>query len=410
MLKVIFYLKSEKADKNGEFSIFARITYKQKRISLSTGKAISKERWDYTNKLRILLRLEKEKVLKNYLDIYRLNVEKKFNKLFNVDPDVPLEVLKAELSGKSKVQTNRTTLLQIMHRHNKFFAKKVEAGERAAASLQKYRRSSELIANFMVKQYNLVDIPADEISSSFIYNLEEFLKYESNFKGHIGIKNNSVVKYIKMYKTAFNYAIRMDLIQKNPFNVYEGKLSVKDAVFLSQSELDAIEKKVFFIERLDRVRDIFLFSCYTGYAPTDALKLSQKNISKDNNGNQWIISNRTKTSIKENVPVLPPVEKIIQKYNGKQLGLLPSISNQKMNAYLKEIADVCGINKYLTWYVSRHTFATTVTLGNGVRLENVSAMMGHTNIKQTQHYAKVLDVNIMEDMNMVKSKYEDKVS
>lgn len=262
----------------------------------------------------------------------------------------------------------------------------------------------------MVKQYNLVDIPADEISSSFIYNLEEFLKYESNFKGHIGIKNNSVVKYIKMYKTAFNYAIRMDLIQKNPFNVYEGKLSVKDAVFLSQSELDAIEKKVFFIERLDRVRDIFLFSCYTGYAPTDALKLSQKNISKDNNGNQWIISNRTKTSIKENVPVLPPVEKIIQKYNGKQLGLLPSISNQKMNAYLKEIADVCGINKYLTWYVSRHTFATTVTLGNGVRLENVSAMMGHTNIKQTQHYAKVLDVNIMEDMNMVKSKYEDKVS
>lgn len=124
MLKVIFYLKSEKADKNGEFSIFARITYKQKRISLSTGKAISKERWDYTNKLRILLRLEKEKVLKNYLDIYRLNVEKKFNKLFNVDPDVPLEVLKAELSGKSKLQTNRTTLLQIMHRHNKFFAKK----------------------------------------------------------------------------------------------------------------------------------------------------------------------------------------------------------------------------------------------------------------------------------------------
>jgi site-specific recombinase XerD len=286
----------------------------------------------------------------------------------------------------------------------------VDAGERASASLQKYKRSTELISNFMVKQYGIEDIPADEISSSFIYNLEEFLKYESSFKGHVGIKNNSVVKYIKMYKTAFNYAIRMDLIQKNPFNVYDGKLSVKDAVFLTQCELDALEKKVFFIERLDRVKDIFLFSCYTGYAPTDALKLSQKNISKDNNGNQWIISNRTKTSIKENVPVLPPVEKIIQKYKGKQPGLLPSISNQKMNAYLKEIADLCGINKYLTWYVSRHTFATTVTLGNGVRLENVSAMMGHTNIKQTQHYAKVLDANIMDDMNMVKSKYEEKVS
>jgi hypothetical protein len=316
MLKVIFYLKSEKADKNGEFSIFARITFNQKRISLSTGKTISKERWDYTNKLRILLRTEKEKVLKNYLDIYRLTVEKKFNILFNVDPDVPLEILKAELSGKSKLQTKKTTLLQIMERHNKFFRKKVDAGERASASLQKYKRSTELISNFMVKQYGIEDIPADEISSSFIYNLEEFLKYESSFKGHVGIKNNSVVKYIKMYKTAFNYAIRMDLIQKNPFNVYDGKLSVKDAVFLTQCELDALEKKVFFIERLDRVKDIFLFSCYTGYAPTDALKLSQKNISKDNNGNQWIISNRTKTSIKENVPILPPVEKTFRSTKG----------------------------------------------------------------------------------------------
>ncbi|QKJ63314.1 site-specific integrase [Flavobacterium sp. M31R6] len=406
MLKVIFYLKSEKADKNGECSIFARITYKTNRVSLSTGKTISKERWIYTNNLRNLLRLEKEKILKNYLELYRLNVEKKFNHLFNIDPEVSLEMLKAELTGKSKILTSKTTINEAMQRHNKFFKRKVDAGERSAASLQKYKRSGELLTAFMKKHYTVEDMPVSEISNSFVYNLEEYLKYESSFKGQVGIKNNSVVKYMKMYKTACNYCIRMDLFARNPFDAYDGKLSVKDAVFLTQHELKLIEEKPIFMERLQKVRDIFLFCCYTGYAPVDALNLTPANLFEDNDGNLWIMTNRTKTAIRENVPVLPPAMAVIKKYKNKQIGLLPQISNQKMNAYLKEIADICEINKHLTWYVSRHTFATTVTLGNGVRLEHVSAMMGHTNIKQTQHYAKVLDVNIMEDMEKLKLKYK----
>lgn len=405
MLKVIFYLKSEKADKNGECSIFARITYKTNRVSLSTGKTISKERWIYTNNLRNLLRLEKEKVLKNYLELYRLNVEKKFNHLFNIDPEVSLEMLKAELTGKSKIQTSKTTINEVIQRHNKFFKRKVDAGERSAASLQKYKRSGELLTAFMKKHYTIEDMPVSEISNSFVYNLEEYLKYESSFKGQVGIKNNSVVKYMKMYKTACNYCIRMDLIIKNPFNIYDGRLNVKDAVFLTQQELNTIENNIFSVPRLEKVKDIFLFSCYTGYAPVDALELTERNLSEDSNGNLWIMTSRAKTAIRANVPVLPTVENIISKYKNQQKGLIPKISNQKMNAYLKEIADVCGINKHLTWYVARHTFATTVTLGNGVRLENVSAMMGHTNTKQTQHYAKVLDVNIMEDMEKLKSKF-----
>jgi integrase len=406
MLKVIFYLKSEKADKNGECSIFARITYKTNRVSLSTGKTISKERWIYTNNLRNLLRLEKEKVLKNYLELYRLNVEKKFNHLFNIDPEVSLEILKAELTGKSKIQTSKTTINEVMQRHKKFFKRKVDAGERSAASLQKYKRSGELLTAFMKKHYTVEDMPVSEISNSFVYNFEEYLKYESSFKGQVGIKNNSVVKYMKIYKTACNYCVRMDLFVRNPFDAYDGKLIVKDAVFLTQQELKLIEEKPLFMERLQKVRDIFLFCCYTGYAPVDALNLTPANLFEDNDGNLWIMTNRTKTAIRENVPVLPPAMAVIKKYKNKQIGLLPQISNQKMNAYLKEIADICEINKHLTWYVSRHTFATTVTLGNGVRLEHVSAMMGHTNIKQTQHYAKVLDVNIMEDMEKLKLKYK----
>lgn len=405
MLKVIFYLKAGKANKKGESPIFARVSYYQKSITMSTGKSILKERWQFTKNLRNVLKLEKEKVLKNSLDLFQLNIEKKFNEMAKVSSDISLLLVKNGFNGKTNIQTKGVSIVELLEKHNKYFERKVNAGERSRASFQKYERSKELLINFMKQQYRIEDLPSNEISSAFIYNLESYLKYESNFKGKIGIKNNSMVKYMRMYKTSCNYSIRMGLIDKNPFNLYDGKLNIKDAVFLTQNELDRIENKKFSIERLERVKDVFLFSCYTGYAPIDASNLTSTNIFQDSNDAFWIMTNRAKTAIRANVPILPPTMKIINKYKNLQIGLIPQISNQKMNAYLKEIADLCGIEKNLTWYVARHTFATTVTLGNGVRIENVSSMMGHTNIKQTQHYAKVLDVNVMEDMLKLKQKY-----
>ncbi|MEP6805706.1 MAG: phage integrase SAM-like domain-containing protein [Flavobacterium sp.] len=406
MLKTIFLLKSGRVNRDGESSIILRLSYKNKIITIASGKFISKERWIQTNHLKNTLKAEKEKVIKSSLDLTQLNAEKKFTELFRIDPEVDLELLKAELTGKVKIdQPEGPTIIEIMDTYNLFFTKRVNSGERAPASLQKYKRAKDLLLSFISSNYKKEDMPASELSSSFVFKLEQFLKYESSFKEQTGIKNNSVVKYMKIYKTACNYAIKMDLIIKNPFNIYDGRLSVKDAVFLTQLELNTIENKIFSTPRLEKVKDIFLFSCYTGYAPVDALELTERNLSAVSTGNLWIMTSRAKTAIRANVPVLPTVDKIISKYKNQQKGLIPKISNQKMNAYLKEIADVCGINKHLTWYVARHTFATTVTLGNGVRLENVSAMMGHTNTKQTQHYAKVLDVNIMEDMEKLKSKF-----
>ncbi len=407
MLKIIFYLKSGKANKKGESPIFARISHNQKSITMATGKSILKERWQFTNNLRNVLKLEKEKTLKHSLDLFQLNIEKKFNEMTKESADISLLLLKNEFTGKTNTSTTKkeVSILEILERHNKYFERKVKTEERSKASFQKYERSKELLITFMKKQYNIEDISSNEISSAFIYNLESFLKYESDFKGRVGIKNNSVVKYMRMYKTCCNHSIKMGQIDKNPFDLYDGKLNIKDAVFLSQQELDRIANKKFSIERLEKVKDIFLFSCYTGYAPVDALNLTASNIFKDNNNDFWIMTNRAKTAIKANVPLLPPALEIINKYKNQQIGLIPKISNQKMNAYLKEIGDLCGIDKKLTWYVSRHTFATTVTLANGVRIENVSSMMGHTNIKQTQHYAKVLDENVMEDMSKLKQKY-----
>jgi len=407
MLKIIFYLKSGKDNKKGESPIFARISYNQKSTTLATGKYILKERWQFTNNLRNVLKIEKEKVLKSRLDLIKLNIEKKFNEMTKETLDVSLQLLKNEFTGKTKtiVKAKEISILEVIDKYIKYFEKKVTANERSEASLQKYERSKKLLITFMKKHYKIGDLPVNEVSSAFIYNLESFLKYESNYNGRIGIQNNSVVKYMRMYKTCCKHNIKMGIIDKNPFNIYDGKINTKDAVFLTQKELDSIENKKISFKRLEKVRDIFLFSCYTGYAPVDALNLTSSNIFQDSNENLWILTNRTKTEIRANVPLLPPALKIINKYKNQQIGLIPRISNQKMNAYLKEIADLCEINKNLTWYVSRHTFATTVTLANGVRIENVSSMMGHTNIKQTQHYAKVLDENVMEDMSKLKHKY-----
>jgi site-specific recombinase XerD len=200
----------------------------------------------------------------------------------------------------------------------------------------------------------------------------------------------------------------MELIEKNPFNLYSGKIKEVETLFLTQEELERIENKDFKIDRLERVKDLFIFSCYTGYAPVDALKLTRKNIIQDTSKTLCIKANRQKTNTKANVPLLPQAIKIINKYQFESEALLPKISNQKMNAYLKEIAELVGLEKNLTWYVARHTFATTVTLGNGIKIENVSAMLGHKTIRQTQHYAKILDSSVSDDMQKLMEKFKDK--
>ncbi|RKR08982.1 site-specific recombinase XerD [Flavobacterium sp. 90] len=407
MLKIYFYLKSERVNERSESSICTRIRYKQQSLSISTGKYISKERWDFTNKLRNVLKLEKEKVIRRSLDLFHLAIEKKFNDLIQHNTDISLLNLRDELKGKKIIKENEISIIEVLQMHIEYFRKKVSIAERSKATLQKYERSKELLMIFTQREYDDVYLASSKIDSPFIYNLESYLKYESNFKGRIGIKNNSVVKYMRMYKTAFNYAVKMYKLTRNPFDIYEGKLNIKNAVYLTPEELKTIETKKFGNERLEKVKDIFLFCCYTGYAPIDASSLTVSNLVTDNNNDQWIQTNRAKTSIRSNVPILPPVQKIIKKYKDQQTGLIPQLSNQKMNEYLKEIAILCKIDKNLTWYAARHTFATTVTLGNGVRIENVSSMMGHTNILQTQHYAKVLDSNVKEDMNKLIGKYKN---
>jgi integrase len=180
--------------------------------------------------------------------------------------------------------------------------------------------------------------------------------------------------------------------------------------FLTEQELQTLSNKALMNERLRQVRDIFVFSCYTGLAYIDAANLTPQNIGIGMDGERWIYTFRQKTDTRTNIPVLPPAMAIIEKYKEHQLckvknKLLPILSNQKMNAYLKEIAALCNINKELTFHIARHTFATTVTLSNGIPIETVSKMLGHSSIKQTQHYAKILDRKVSDDMKVLRDKF-----
>jgi site-specific recombinase XerD len=204
-------------------------------------------------------------------------------------------------------------------------------------------------------------------------------------------------------------------LTKDPFANYKAKVKEVVREFLTEQEIQSLMEKEFVSERLELVRDIFIFSCFTGLAYIDVKQLSKDNIVLGIDGDKWINKNRQKTDTSSRIPILPTAQFIIDKYANHPVcvnedKLLPIFSNQKMNAYLKEIATVCGINKELTFHIARHTFATTVTLSNGVPIETVSKMLGHTNLKTTQHYAKILDKKISEDMKILKDKFSINVN
>ncbi|PBI83242.1 hypothetical protein BSF41_45960 [Flavobacterium sp. ACN2] len=225
MLKIIFYLKAGKFNKSGESPIYARISYKKQSITMVVGKSILKERWRFTDNLRSILKLEKEKVIKNTLNLFLLGMEKKFNEIFKIDQDFSLQLLKDEFKGETAVKEDYVSIIEIMNRHNEFFKRKVDARERSKASFQKYERAKDLLITFMTKQYGIQDISLLEVTSVYFYNLELFLKYDSRFKGKTGIENNSVVKYMRIHKTACKYSVRMGVIDKDPFSVYNTRKS-----------------------------------------------------------------------------------------------------------------------------------------------------------------------------------------
>lgn len=398
---LMFFLKTTKNSKKSEKYIYARVTVDRESKEISTKRTCEAHRWN-SGQGRAMGNKEDVKQLNAFLDSFQLKILQAKKILMDNDKDVTAENIKNLLIGKND---DRKFILEIFQEHNE----KLEAlvgKDFAAGTLVRYKTSLDHTRSFIHWKFGKEDIEINQLNYEFISD------YEFWFKTVRNCNHNTTVKYLSNFKKIVLYCVKRGWLVRDPFLGF--KMVKKEVVreVLSKEELSSITEKEFGIERLDQVRDIFLFCCYTGLAYIDVKNLRRDQIKMGIDGEQWIFTQRQKTETPTRLPLLPQAMSIIQKYKGHPTCdskgfVLPVLSNQKMNAYLKEIADVCGINKQLTFHIARHTFATTITLGNGVPIETVSKMLGHKSLKQTQHYAKILDIKISVDMEKLRSVLKD---
>tara|TARA_R110002124_G_scaffold274118_2_gene443853 strand:- start:1218 stop:2462 length:1245 start_codon:yes stop_codon:yes gene_type:complete len=400
-ISILFYLKRAKVNAQGLVPIFQRITINRQRLDNSTGKFIDPEKW-HSEMSKMKGASEEARSLNGHLDQLKskiLNIEKN---LIKKDIPITFETFKNELTGKKE---RERMVIPIFQEHNRKI-KELVGQQYAVGTLERYETSLKHTKDFIFWKYNITDLNIEKIDHSFITEYEFYLRSERK------CANNTAVKYIKNFHKIINQCLANGWLNKDPFANYKAKVKEVVREFLSEAEIEEMINKEFVSERLELVRDIFVFSCFTGLAYIDVKQLTPDNISLGIDGDKWIFQTRQKTDTPSKIPLLPMAQEIIDKYaeypvckNEKRL--LPILSNQKMNSYLKEIADVCGIKKDLTFHIARHTFATTITLSNGVPIETVSKMLGHTNLKTTQHYAKILDKKISNDMMILKEKFKN---
>jgi site-specific recombinase XerD len=398
-LSILFFVKRTKTNVNGLLTIFIRVTVNGERIEFTTKRLTTSEKWSVEGN-RMKGTSVESKSTNSYLDALKAKVYDYQQQLIREDEPVNAENMRNKIMGIDK---RKHMLVAIFQQHNDEI-KTLIGREYAAATLVRYETSLKHTIDFMKWKYKVSDVDIRKIDHEFITSYEFYLKSVCN------CCQNTTSKYIKNFGKIIRICLANGWIQKNPFINYKSKIVEVERAFLSMEEIETMLNKVFVSDRLNQVKDIFLFSCFTGLAYADVKKLSRKNIAIGVDGDRWIYINRTKTDTRSNIPILPIASFLLEKYKDhpqviNQEKLLPLLSNQKMNSYLKEIADVCGINKELTYHIARHTFATTVTLSNGVPIESVSKMLGHKNLKTTQHYAKILDIKVSNDMQILKEKF-----
>ena len=398
-VSVLFYIKRAKVNNEGICPIYVRVTVNSKRFEFSSNKYINPERWSVEGS-KVKGSNEDARTINSHLDYLKNQVFEAEKRLFKKDSVLSCENLKNELFGLGET---KRMLIPIFQDHNNKI-KELLGKEYAPGTLERYKTSLSHTVEFLQWKYKVSDIEITKIDHAFVTDYEFWLRSVRN------CANNTAVKYIKNFSKIIKICLANNWIERNPFSNYKSKVKEVERVYLTEKEIQNIIEKDFKTERLSLVRDIFLFSCFTGLAYIDVKNLTKSHISIGIDGEKWIFTHRQKTESASKIPILPVTQMIIDKYSdhpqsNNEDKLLPILSNQKMNAYLKEIAGVCEIEKELTFHIARHTFATTVTLTNGVPIESVSKMLGHKNLRTTQHYAKVLDRKVSEDMMVLRDKF-----
>lgn len=396
IFRVVFYLRSNYVNKEGKTSVMLRIYLNNERLSLgSTGISVKSSQWD-KEKERIKGRTTEALNTNLQLDNITSGLQSIFRRIEMSDV-VSLERIKSEFLGKKE---EIDTLMQLFEKHNGDVAKQVGVSV-GKATLQKYNVCKRHFSEFLEKQYKRSDLKLTELTYVVIREFDLYLRTE------VGQNANTATKTMKTFKTITLLGQKMGVLLHDPFMNHRFHIEPVNRGFLTDEEILLIANKDLGISRLELVRDIFIFSCFTGLAYIDVSNLTPDHIVTLGD-KQWIMTQRQKTSVETNVLLLDIPKAIIAKYGGKTYRngkLFPMLTNQKTNSYLKEIADICGIKKNLTFHLARHTFAT-MSLSKGVPMESVSKMLGHTNIRTTQIYARITNKKIEHDMEELADKLD----
>jgi len=397
-LSILFYLKKSKPNKKGQVPIYVRMTIDGKRSELASGYRIKPEQWNQ-DRVRANGKSQEASAINEGLNLLQTKIQRQYNIMDSEDQFITPSELTNQVSGKSQM---RYTICEIFDQHNKDMELKIGV-DYTKATLIKYKGTKNKLKNFIAYKYGKADMSLEEINHNFVTSFDLHLKTQEN-NGH-----NSASKHLTRLKKIIRIAQANDWMSNKPFRNYKITKKETNRAYLNSQELKKLMEKEFENERLAKVRDAFLFSCYTGLAHIDLAKLTAKDISTDINGNKMLIIFRQKTNSRSPIPLLTPALAIIKKYSNCieteiRGTLLPINSNQRMNEYLKEIAALCGINKPLTTHIARHTFASTIALENGIPIESIKKMLGHSKISTTEIYTKVNDSKIMKEMKELDEK------
>ncbi len=403
-LHLLFWLWKAKKDANGKAPIYLRITIDGKRSQISTGFKIEPQLFNVKAE-EVRGKTAETQTINHKLQMMKGKLHQQFLILSSQQENILPETLKDLFLGGSKPQKS---FLEIFSLHNEVFGEKVDAGRRAIATLKKYKATKEKLRAFIQAEFGTKDLSIRDVKSSFADDFEHYLSVYEH------LEHNTIMKHIKNVKKILSLSVQKEIIASNPLQFYKCTYENTERERLTEEELKGLMKAKFSRIALEEARDCYIAMCFTGYAYRDAYLLSPENIQVMEDGERWFVKNREKTSSKENVPILPVVEKIIEKYKDHPYckaynQVFPIHTNQKFNSYLKVIAKVACINKHLTTHTARHTFATTVTLTNGMPIETVSALLGHSSIRTTQIYAKVVSKKVSDDMQTLKKRWIDKL-
>lgn len=392
---LLFYIRRDKTNKKGESPVFMRLTINGERADASIKRFIEPHAWN-SAKGKANEKSRGGKDLNLYLDAISANILRIQRDLELDKKEVSAQIILNRYLGKE--QSDRHTLMEVFRAHNEK-CRALSGISLAPGTVIRYETSLRLTEAFLRTIYKKEDCYLDEITHQFVEDYDFYLRTVRR------CCHNTTTKYLLNFKKIIRIALAKGWMKKDPFAQVHFHFEPVEREFLEKQELKVLLNKEITITRLAQVRDIFCFCCLTGLAFMDVQQLKPEHLVADIHGKIWIRKARQKTKNMCNIPLLDEAQKIIDRYRDHPYCqthgvLLPVCSNQKMNSYLKELADICGIRKNLSTHCARHTFAT-LTLASGATIDNVAKMLGHANVNMTRRYAKVLDSSIMRDMEVV---------